>query len=80
MLGAMPDYDGLRIDPCLPSQWKKATLRRPFRGATYDITVLNPDGVNRGVKSITVDGQAIRGRLIKPHTDGKPHTVIVTLG
>ena len=80
MLGAIPDYDGLRIDPCIPKKWKKAELRRPFRGALYEITVLNPEGVNRGVKSVTVDGKKLRGALIAPHGDGKTHKVVVTLG
>lgn len=80
MMGAIPDYEGLRIDPCLPRKWKKVHLRRPFRGATYEITVRNPDGVNRGVRSVTVDGKRIRGSLIRPHGDGRTHEVEVVLG
>ncbi|HUW59249.1 MAG TPA: hypothetical protein VMZ92_21625, partial [Planctomycetota bacterium] len=45
MMGAIPDYEGLRIDPCLPRKWRKVQLRRPFRGAVYEITVKNPAGV-----------------------------------
>jgi cellobiose phosphorylase len=80
MMGAIPDYEGLRIDPCLPRKWKKVELRRPFRGATYRVTVLNPKGVCRGVKSIALDGEKLKGNLIRPHSDGKTHEVVVTLG
>jgi cellobiose phosphorylase len=80
MMGAIPDYEGLRIDPCLPKKWKKVELTRPFRGATYHVTVLNPDGVNKGVKSVAVDGKMLRGNLIRPHGDGMTHEVVVTLG
>ena len=80
MMGAIPDYHGLRIDPCLPRKWKKVHLRRPFRGAVYEITVRNPNGVSKGVKSITVDGKKLRGRLIRPHSDGRTHEVVVVMG
>jgi cellobiose phosphorylase len=80
MLGAIPDYDGLKIDPCLPKAWPTAQLRRPFRGAVYEITVNNPWHVSKGVKSITVDGQPLQGNIIPPHGDGKVHQVVVVLG
>ncbi len=80
LLGARRDYEGLRIDPCLPSSWKKAKITRPFRGATYEIEIENPKGVESGVKSLTVDGKEIKGNLIKPHKDGKVHKVKVVMG
>src|SRR5690554_3449049 len=42
ILGIRPDYDGLIIDPCIPSDWNGFTVTRKFRGATYRITVKNP--------------------------------------
>ena len=39
ILGIRPEHDGLRIDPCLPSDWDGFRAVRRFRGATYDITV-----------------------------------------
>ncbi|HUW56105.1 MAG TPA: hypothetical protein VMZ92_05680, partial [Planctomycetota bacterium] len=68
------------IDPCLPGKWRKVQLRRPFRGATYEITVRNPAGVQKGVTSVTVDGKRIRGNLIRPHSDGRTHEVEVVMG
>ena len=80
VLGARRDFEGLRIDPCVPSHWKKFSIRRPFRGAIYDIEVRNPRGVQKGVEVIYVDGQKIDGNLIKPHNDGKIHKVRVIMG
>ena len=57
LLGVRPDFDVLRIDPCVPADWKEFTIKRIWRGARYEITVLNPDGVEKGVRSIRVDGQ-----------------------
>ena len=55
------DHDGLVVDPCIPSTWDGFSVTRKFRGATYVITVHNPDHVCRGVKQVTVDGQPIAG-------------------
>ena len=77
ILGIKPDYDGILIDPCLPKTAKEYTVRRKFRGAEYTIHVLNPDGVNKGVKSVTLDGKALDGAIV-PFTPGK-HTVEVRM-
>ena len=80
LLGARRDYDGLRIDPCIPKKWKKARIKRPFRGSIYDIVIKNPNQKEKGVKSIFVDGEKIDGNLIYPHSDGKIHKVEVLMG
>lgn len=79
LLGAQRDYDGLRIKPTLPSHWKKAKIVRPFRGATYEIEIENPDGIEHGPVEVFVDGQKIEGNLIKPHGDGQLHKVKVIM-
>ncbi|MCL2721767.1 MAG: glycosyl transferase, partial [Treponema sp.] len=79
ILGVRPDYDGLVVDPCIPSTMKGFTVTRHFRGADYHITVDNSAGVEKGVKSITVDGNAHNG-VIPAFADGKVHKVVITLG
>ncbi len=78
ILGIKPDYEGLQIDPCIPSAWKEYRVKRKFRGAEYDITVKNPDGVCKGVRRLVVDGEPTDGTLVK-HRPGR-HTVEVVLG
>ena len=78
ILGIKPSYDGLEIDPCICSEWKEYTVRRRFRGATYEITVKNPEGICKGVREILFDGQPLEGNVV-PHAPGA-HTVVVTLG
>ena len=51
-----------------------------FRGATYAIAIRNPERVCRGVKRVTVDGQAIEGNVLPAFADGKAHQVEVVLG
>lgn len=59
ILGIRPEYAGLRVDPAIPASWPGFTVARRFRGATYEITVENPKGVERGVRELTVDGVAV---------------------
>jgi len=55
ILGIRPDYDGLIVDPCIPSSWSGFRAMRVFRGAVYNIEVRNPDHVCKGVKKILVN-------------------------
>jgi cellobiose phosphorylase len=80
ILGIRPDFDGLRIDPCIPKGWKQFTVIRKFRTSTYKITINNPNNVNKGVKSLTLNGKLIGFNLLPDLNDGKEHTVVVELG
>lgn len=66
LLGIRPTLKGLLIDPCIPSDWKQFSIKRVYRGCELDINVLNRNGVQHGVKSITADGEAIDGAVITP--------------
>ena len=80
ILGVYPTHNGLSIDPCVPKDFGDFELTRKFREGTYNIKVQNPDRVEKGIKSITVDGKAIDGCVI-PYVKGKEtYDVIVTMG
>lgn len=70
ILGIRPERDGLRIDPCIPKTWPGFKVRRHFRGAIYEIEVSNPDGLNRGVGSLLVNGERLEGNLLPPAPAG----------
>ena len=57
LLGIQPGFDGLKIDPCIPGEWKEFSVTRKWRGSTYFIHVSNPDGVQKGVRRILADGK-----------------------
>ena len=59
MLGVRPGFDELMIDPCVPGAWREFSIRRVWRGALYEIRVVNPDGVQRGVRRLSVDGREV---------------------
>ncbi len=64
IIGVRAVDNGLLIDPCIPKEWKKYSVKRKYKGAIYNITVINESGVSCGVKSITVNNNLIDGNVI----------------
>jgi cellobiose phosphorylase len=63
-LGVRPEYEGLRVDPVIPSEWKEFSIERVFRGTRYRISVTNPEGVQCGVRSVVCDGKERESSLL----------------
>ncbi len=81
LLGVRPAYEGLVIDPCLPSEWEHAALRRGWRGAQYEVRIAKPKGVVGRAVSVKVDGEGHAPRTpIPPHADGRLHLIEVDVG
>jgi N,N'-diacetylchitobiose phosphorylase len=59
ILGVRPGYTGLTIDPCIPTGWQEFEVTRRWRDAIYQITVINPQGVQKGVRSIQLNGKTV---------------------
>ena len=78
LLGIRPDFDELIIDPCIPANWKEFTVVRKWRGSTYTIHVTNPNGVEKGVKRITIDGK--ESGKIQPLPQGSKSRIEVIMG
>jgi cellobiose phosphorylase len=54
ILGIQPTYNGLLVDPCIPSTLKEYTVVRKFRDAEYTLTILNPAGKQKADKPVLV--------------------------
>ena len=59
LLGIRPDYRKLIIDPCVPAEWTEFKATRVWRGAIYEIAFENPEGVQKGVVKIQVNGKDV---------------------
>ncbi len=80
ILGIRPEGDGLRIDPCIPSDWEGFKASRRFRGKQIDMVVSNPDGVCTGVKSLTLNGEPLPDSFIPADKLAAHNQVEVILG
>ena len=73
--GLVPTLEGLRLDPCLPPEWKECDITKQFRGCVYDITYRQEKG--DGSLSVKVNGKNIDGTLL-PYEKGAHYTVEVS--
>jgi cellobiose phosphorylase len=80
ILGIRPVHGGLLVDPCIPAEWSGFSVRRKFRGITYHIEVVNPEGVCKGVASLEMDGRSLPGNVLPVTGEGAEHHVRVMLG
>ncbi len=80
ILGIRPQENGLLVDPAIPAHWPGFRVTRRFRGAVYVIEVENPQHVDHGVRSVTVDGQPYASNLLPVFADGAVHPVKIVLG
>jgi len=79
ILGVRREMKGLRIDPCLPSVWKHASITRKFRGATYEVDIERVPTLAPGMKSIILDGKQFKGDILPLFKDGRTHRVKVSI-
>ena len=72
--------DVLRLNPCIPASWPGFTITYRFRSTTYRVTVENPRGVERGVRTVTMDGDEQPAAVVPLRDDGQEHEVRVVMG
>lgn len=74
LIGVRTEYNGLRIEPNIPSDWKYIDITREFRGATYEIRIKRT-----GKKALEVDGKILETNIVPAFSDRGIHSVKVTL-
>ena len=80
ILGIQPQYNGLKIDPCIPNDWKGFEINRKFRNAVYKIKVSNPKYVSKGIAKLIVNGKEVKGNIIPIAKAGTENIVEAILG
>lgn len=78
--GMRPNADGLVISPSIPAEWDGFKIEKNFRGKHVSIDVQNPDHVQSGVKSMTVNGVEVSGNLLAEDMLTEQTKVVVVLG
>ncbi len=80
ILGLQPQYDGIKINPCIPSAWKCFTMKKNFRGKMLDIKVDNSAGVEKGVRYIIVNGKKFEGCYVACEDLVETNDILVVMG
>ena len=76
ILGVRADFDGLRIEPCLPPQFSHVDVTRVFRGCTYRIHVENASR-GKGAIRLSVGGKRQASTVVAPGAPGTEISVLV---
>ena len=78
ILGFAKKGNLLSIAPCIPSEWREFAIEYRHGATEYSITVRNPDGLECGISSVTVEGATVDGP-IELIDDGRRREVVVVL-
>jgi len=72
--------DRLQWGPVISGHWEGFELRYRHGEAIYEIRVENPEGLERGVARVELDGQPLKEGLVPLERALVKHRVVVTLG
>lgn len=78
--GMRPDADGLRISPAIPSAWDGFSIEKNFRGKHLSIQVQNPNHVESGVSSLTLNGKTLTDNYVPADALEETNKITVVLG
>ena len=78
--GMRPNAEGLVISPSIPHTWDGFKIEKNFRGKHLSIDIQNPDHVQSGVKSMTVNGEAVEGNFVCECKMTEQTNIVVVLG
>ena len=78
--GIRPDAEGITVSPSIPSAWDGFKMKKNFRGKHLNIDVQNPNHVQSGVKSVSVNGKLQESAYIKASDLKEQNDIIITLG
>lgn len=79
MMGFHPGYNSITIKPCIPEDWMECSMKRVYRGDTYNLKIINRNKSQNKVRQITVDGNVLQGNTFATFRDGITHEILVEM-
>jgi cyclic beta-1,2-glucan synthetase len=79
ILGLKIEKNILRIEPCIPSNWKEYSIRYKHNTSIYNIKVKNADGKQTGVEKFMLNGQIIEEKKIVLEDNGSTNLIEVEM-
>lgn len=78
ILGIKIQSNVLRIEPCIPKNWREFCVRYKYKNSIYNIKVLNKDAKNSGVRSVKVNEVECKNEIVLDGT-GKIFNILVEM-
>ena len=63
ILGLKIEKGYMKIEPCIPKEWKEYQIHYKWKDSVYNIKVKNPNNKNRGVEKVLLEGNEIQNRI-----------------
>ena len=79
ILGLKIENGILKINPCIPKEWKEYIIKYKFGRSIYNIKVKNLNRKNCGITNFKVNGQEAKDKCIKLQDDGKIYEIEVEM-
>lgn len=59
LLGLKVEKGYIRIEPCIPKEWKEYQMQYKWKESIYHIKIKNPEGKNTGVSKVILNGKEV---------------------
>ena len=63
ILGLKIENGNLKIEPCIPKEWKEYTIRYKWKESIYNIKIKNPEQKNTGVERIILNREEVENNI-----------------
>ena len=70
ILGLKIKNNTLKMEPCIPKDWKEYKIKYRYKNSIYNISVKNPSGKNTGVERFYQNGKEIEEKQVKLNGEG----------
>ena len=77
ILGLKIENGYLRIDPCIPKDWKEYSMQYKWENSVYTIKVSNPNNKNTGVTKVLLNGIEVENKIKLDNSNGIYHIEIM---
>lgn len=79
ILGLKIEKGVLKIEPCIPRDWKEYTMRYRYKTSIYNIKVKNNNGKNVGVDKFIFNGKEFENKEVKLLDDGNINEIEIIM-
>jgi len=59
MIGALPVFEGLLLNPSIHPDWQEVNVRKKYRGQLLSIRFHNPSHKESGIRKVTINGKEL---------------------
>ena len=77
ILGLNIKNNVLKLEPCIPRDWKEYIIKYRYKNSIYNIKVKNENGKNTGVEKLYLNGQEVKEKQITLNGEGGIYEVEV---